>query len=120
VTAEKSPDWIADWRFATSKLAMGFPPVRIAVSIYRDVFPSAQETARKRAFSSRKRKFAGTWEVNHGEEPVSFAKQFVCNCSTRRAGTRTRRPELPEDIVQGTFERYVEAFRRITGREPEL
>ena len=29
-------------------------------------------------------------------------------------------PELPAEVVDGVLERYVEAFRRISGREPEL
>jgi len=29
-------------------------------------------------------------------------------------------PHLPEEIVQKTSERYLEAYRRLTGREPIL
>jgi phosphoribosylaminoimidazole-succinocarboxamide synthase len=64
------------------------------------------------------------WDVNQwlpGEEPVSFDKQFVRNWLDETGWDKeSPPPELPEDVVQGTLERYVEAFRRITGREPEL
>ena len=64
------------------------------------------------------------WDVNQwlpGEEPVSFDKQFVRNWLDESGWDKESPPPgLPEDVVQGTLERYVEAFRRITGREPEL
>ena len=64
------------------------------------------------------------WDVAHwfpGEEPTSFDKQFVRNWLDETGWDKeSPPPELPEDVVQGTLERYVEAFRRITGREPEL
>ena len=64
------------------------------------------------------------WDVTQwlpGEEPVSFDKQFVRNWLDETGWDKeSPPPELPEDVVQGTLERYVEAFRRITGREPEL
>jgi phosphoribosylaminoimidazole-succinocarboxamide synthase len=64
------------------------------------------------------------WDVAHwvpGEEPVSFDKQYVRNWLDDSGWDKeSPPPELPEDVVQGTLERYVEAFRRITGREPVL
>ncbi len=64
------------------------------------------------------------WDVAHwlpGEEPASFDKQFVRNWLDESGWDReSPPPELPEEVVQGTLDRYVEAFRRITGREPEL
>ncbi len=64
------------------------------------------------------------WDVaqwHPGEEPVSFDKQFVRNWLDESGWDKESPPPgLPEDVVQGTLERYVEAFRRITGREPEL
>jgi phosphoribosylaminoimidazole-succinocarboxamide synthase len=64
------------------------------------------------------------WDVAQwqpGEEPVSFDKQFVRNWLDESGWDReSPPPELPEDVVQGTLDRYVEAFRRITGREPAL
>jgi phosphoribosylaminoimidazole-succinocarboxamide synthase len=56
-----------------------------------------------------------------GTEPVSFDKQFVRNwldsCGWDRESAP---PELPAAVVEGTLDRYIEAFRRITGREPDL
>jgi phosphoribosylaminoimidazole-succinocarboxamide synthase len=65
------------------------------------------------------------WDVKHwnpGEEPVSFDKQYVRNWLDESGWDKeSPPPELPDDVVQGTLERYAEAFRRITGgREPVL
>jgi phosphoribosylaminoimidazole-succinocarboxamide synthase len=64
------------------------------------------------------------WDVAHwrpGEEPVSFDKQFVRNWLDASGWDhQSSPPELPPDVVLGTQARYVEAFRRLTGREPEL
>jgi phosphoribosylaminoimidazole-succinocarboxamide synthase len=65
------------------------------------------------------------WDVAHwlpGVEPVSFDKQYVRNWLDESGWDKeSSPPELPDDVVQGTLERYVEAFRRITGgREPVL
>ncbi len=64
------------------------------------------------------------WEASAwtpGEEPVSFDKQYVRNWLDESGWDHeSEPPELPESVVQGTLERYIEAFRRITGREPEL
>jgi phosphoribosylaminoimidazole-succinocarboxamide synthase len=64
------------------------------------------------------------WDIAHwlpGEEPVSFDKQFVRNWLDESGWDKeSPPPELPADVVQGTLDRYVEAFRRLTGGEPEL
>lgn len=64
------------------------------------------------------------WDVEHwvpGEEPVSFDKQYVRNWLDASGWDKeSPPPELPAEVVQGTLDRYVEAFRRITGREPAL
>ena len=64
------------------------------------------------------------WDIAHwlpGEEPASFDKQFVRNWLDESGWDKeSPPPELPADVVRGTLERYVEAFRRITGVEPEL
>jgi phosphoribosylaminoimidazole-succinocarboxamide synthase len=64
------------------------------------------------------------WDLAHwlpGEEPASFDKQFVRNWLDASGWDReSPPPELPADVVQGTLDRYVEAFRRLTGREPEM
>jgi phosphoribosylaminoimidazole-succinocarboxamide synthase len=64
------------------------------------------------------------WDITSwrpGEEPASFDKQFVRNWLDRSGWDKeSPPPELPDDVVRGTLDRYVEAFRRLTGREPEL
>ena len=62
---------------------------------------------------------AASWHP--GDEPASFDKQFVRNWLDETGWDKeSPPPELPPDVVRGTLDRYVEAFRRITGREPEL
>jgi phosphoribosylaminoimidazole-succinocarboxamide synthase len=62
---------------------------------------------------------AARWQP--GQEPASFDKQFVRNwLDSSGWDHESEPPELPADVVAGTLERYVEAFRRLTGREPEL
>lgn len=62
---------------------------------------------------------AASWTPGH--EPISFDKQFVRNWLDASGWDHeSPPPELPPEVVAGTLERYVEAFRRITGREPEL
>jgi len=64
------------------------------------------------------------WDISNwlpGEEPASFDKQFVRNWLDESGWDKeSPPPELPADVVRGTLDRYVEAFRRITGGEPEL
>ncbi len=62
---------------------------------------------------------AATWEP--GKEPASFDKQFVRNWLDASGWDhQSPPPTLPEEVVAGTRERYLEAFRRVVGREPEL
>jgi len=62
---------------------------------------------------------ASAWQP--GAEPASFDKQFVRNWLDASGWDHeSPPPELPADVVAGTLARYREAFRRITGREPEL
>ena len=64
------------------------------------------------------------WEADAwrpGTEPVSFDKQFVRNWLDASGWDHeSTPPELPADVVRGTTERYVEAFRRLTGADPVL
>ncbi len=56
-----------------------------------------------------------------GTEPASFDKQYVRNWLDQTGWDKeSPPPHLPEEVVAGTSERYLEAFRRLTGREPEL
>jgi phosphoribosylaminoimidazole-succinocarboxamide synthase len=62
---------------------------------------------------------ASAWKP--GVEPVSFDKQFVRNwLDSSGWDHEAAPPELPPDVVAGTRERYLEAYRRITGGEPAL
>jgi len=64
------------------------------------------------------------WDVAQwlpGAEPASFDKQYVRNWLDESGWDKESPPPvLPDEVVRGTQERYVEAFRRLTGREPEL
>lgn len=64
------------------------------------------------------------WEADAwapGTEPASFDKQFVRNWLDAEGWDHeSSPPELPDEVVAGTRSRYLEAFRRITGRDPEL
>ena len=64
------------------------------------------------------------WEADKwspGTEPVSFDKQYVRNWLDDTGWDHdSPPPELTPEVVEGTLSRYVEAFRRITGRDPEL
>jgi phosphoribosylaminoimidazole-succinocarboxamide synthase len=56
-----------------------------------------------------------------GTEPASFDKQYVRNWLDASGWDHhSPPPALPDEVVRGTRERYLEAFRRLTGREPEL
>ncbi len=63
------------------------------------------------------------WEMSQwreGEPAVSFDKQFVRDYTeTLGWGKTYPGPELPDDVVRGTTQRYIEAARRICGIEIE-
>jgi len=60
-------------------------------------------------------------EYREGINPPSFDKQFVRDylesCGWNKEPPA---PKLPEEIVQRTREKYLEAFRRLTGKELKL
>jgi phosphoribosylaminoimidazole-succinocarboxamide synthase len=64
------------------------------------------------------------WDVTSwkpGQEPASFDKQFVRNWLDESGWDKESPPPvLPDEVVLETRERYIEAFRRLTGAEPEL
>jgi len=64
------------------------------------------------------------WDVRQwmpGQEPASFDKQFVRNWLDESGWDKESPPPvLPEEVVLETRERYIEAFRRLTGHEPDL
>ncbi|MGB6361328.1 MAG: phosphoribosylaminoimidazolesuccinocarboxamide synthase, partial [Thermoanaerobaculia bacterium] len=56
-----------------------------------------------------------------GSEPPSFDKQYVRNWLDECGWDHeSPPPELPPQVVDGTLSRYLEAFRKITGSEPQL
>jgi phosphoribosylaminoimidazole-succinocarboxamide synthase len=59
------------------------------------------------------------WERGHlqlGTSQPSFDKQFARDwCERSGWDKRPPGPELPEDVVEGTRARYLEAFERLTG-----
>ena len=64
------------------------------------------------------------WDVaqwHPGQEPPSFDKQYVRNWLDESGWDHeSPPPKLPEHVVQGTRDRYLAAYRRLTGREPEI
>ncbi|HEX8712235.1 MAG TPA: phosphoribosylaminoimidazolesuccinocarboxamide synthase [Terracidiphilus sp.] len=62
---------------------------------------------------------ASAWQPG-GAQP-SFDKQFVRDyLESIHWNKQAPAPGLPGDVVERTRAKYVEAFRRLTGREPEL
>jgi phosphoribosylaminoimidazole-succinocarboxamide synthase len=56
-----------------------------------------------------------------GKNPPSYDKQFVRDwLETTGWDKESTPPELPEDVVLKTREKYIEAYRALTGSEPEL
>jgi phosphoribosylaminoimidazole-succinocarboxamide synthase len=56
-----------------------------------------------------------------GSNPPSYDKQFVRDWLESTGWTKTPpAPELPDDVVERTREKYIEAFRQLTGAQPEL
>lgn len=62
---------------------------------------------------------AASWRA--GGSPPSFDKQFVRDWLESTGWDKTPpAPALPAAVVAGTLERYVEAFRTLTGADPVL
>ena len=61
------------------------------------------------------------WESSQviaGKTPPSFDKQFVRDWLETLTWNKTYPgPDLPPDVIAGTRSRYLEAFRRLTGKE---
>ena len=56
-----------------------------------------------------------------GKNPPSYDKQFVRDwLETTGWNKNPPAPELPPDVVAKTREKYIEAFRELTGAEPVL
>ena len=73
------------------------------------------------AFTPDSSRFWPSASYRPGGSPPSLDKQFIRDWLERSGWNKTPpAPELPADVVRGTRERYLEAFRTITGREPEF
>ena len=72
------------------------------------------------AFTPDSSRFWPAASYRVGGSPASLDKQFIRDWLEKSGWNKTPpAPELPEDVVRGTRARYLEAFRTITGREPE-
>jgi len=70
------------------------------------------------AFTPDSSRFWPADEYAPGGPQPSFDKQFVRDyCETLGWGKTAPGPELPEDVVEGTRARYLEAFELLTGIE---
>lgn len=59
------------------------------------------------------------WAVDsyvEGQEQPSFDKQFVRNWLNENWDRTGNPPRLPQDVVEKTSEKYIQAYERITGR----
>ena len=61
---------------------------------------------------------ADKYGVGRGQD--SFDKQYVRDYLESINFDKTNPVEIPANVVDGTMEKYVEAFRLITGKEPDL
>jgi phosphoribosylaminoimidazole-succinocarboxamide synthase len=69
------------------------------------------------AFTPDSSRFWPADEYEAGRPQPSFDKQFVRDyCETTGWDKTDPGPELPDDVVSGTRQRYVEAFERLTER----
>jgi phosphoribosylaminoimidazole-succinocarboxamide synthase len=69
------------------------------------------------AFTPDSSRFWPADEYQAGQPQPSFDKQFVRDyCETTGWDKTDPGPELPDDVVNGTRERYVEAFERLAER----
>src|SRR5688572_3540939 len=60
-------------------------------------------------------------EYQPGKEQPSFDKQYVRNwLETQSWDKSPPEPRLPEEVVQGTRRRYVEAYEKLTGQRLEV
>jgi phosphoribosylaminoimidazole-succinocarboxamide synthase len=57
-------------------------------------------------------------EYKPGQDQPSFDKQFVRNYLEAQPWNKTApAPRLPKEVIEGTQKRYLEAYRRLTGKE---
>jgi phosphoribosylaminoimidazole-succinocarboxamide synthase len=72
------------------------------------------------AFTPDSSRFWPAESYRPGSSPPSLDKQFIRDWLERTGWNKTPpAPPLPDEVVGGTRDRYLEAFRKITGKEPE-
>lgn len=72
------------------------------------------------AFTPDSSRFWPADSYRPGGSPPSLDKQFIRDWLESTGWNKTPpAPPLPDDVVRGTRDRYLEAFRKITGRNPE-
>ncbi|HET9794904.1 MAG TPA: phosphoribosylaminoimidazolesuccinocarboxamide synthase [Thermoanaerobaculia bacterium] len=72
------------------------------------------------AFTPDSSRFWPAGSYRPGSSPPSLDKQFIRDWLERTGWDKTPpAPPLPGDVVRGTRDRYLEAFRKITGKDPE-
>jgi phosphoribosylaminoimidazole-succinocarboxamide synthase len=72
------------------------------------------------AFTPDSSRFWPAESYRPGCSPPSLDKQFIRDWLESTGWNKTPpAPPLPDDVVRGTRDRYLEAFRKITGRAPE-
>jgi phosphoribosylaminoimidazole-succinocarboxamide synthase len=73
------------------------------------------------AFTPDSSRFWPAESYRPGSSPPSLDKQFIRDWLERTGWDKTPpAPPLPEEVVRGTRDRYLEAFRKITGRSPDF
>jgi len=73
------------------------------------------------AFTPDSSRFWPAESYRPGASPPSLDKQFIRDWLERTGWDKTPpAPPLPGDVVRGTRERYLEAFRKITGKDPDF
>ena len=78
--------------------------------------PEGQLVLGDEAFTPDSSRFWPADEYEAGRAQPSFDKQFVRDyCESLGWDKTAPGPELPDDVVSGTRERYVEAFEQLTG-----
>ena len=102
--AERAGIIVADTKFEWGLASDGFAPIVDHLTLIDEVLTP----------DSSRFWEAGTWQPG-GPQP-SYDKQFVRDwLETQRWAKTAPGPALPDDVVEGTRARYVEAFERITG-----
>ena len=60
------------------------------------------------------------WLGAHLCFPVSFDKQFLRDYLEKIGFDKKTGIELPQDVVDETKQKYIDAFVKLTGKQPQL